>query len=150
MSNTSHYNKLIIHLRLLKITSDTISLNISCVVSSVYAPTISHLNTYAASKHNGIPIHHVPTISITMIIFVLPPLLIISPLAICSVSNYERVCLGNQHFSDILFWYFVNPNIRTTTLIFFYAFKKFFRWYSIKPCQSNQIGRIGIAYSGFT
>ena len=61
------YDKLIIHLRLLKITSDTTSLNISSVVSNVYTPTMPHLNTYAASKHSGIPMHHVPTISITKI-----------------------------------------------------------------------------------
>ena len=78
-SNTAYYDKLIIHLRLLKITSDTTSLNISSVVRSVYTPTMPHLNTYAASRHIGIPMHHVPTISITIIILVLPPLLIIPP-----------------------------------------------------------------------
>ena len=74
-----HYDKLIIHLRLLKKTSDTTSLNISSVVSNVYTPTMPHLNTYAASRHSGIPMHHVPTISITIMILVLPPLLIIPP-----------------------------------------------------------------------
>ena len=60
--------KLIIHLRLLKIINDTASLNNSSVVSNVYTPTIPHLNTYAASRHSGIPIHHVPTISIIIMI----------------------------------------------------------------------------------
>lgn len=75
----THYDKLIIHLRFLKIISDITNLNISSVVSSVYTPIIPHLNTYAATRHKGIPMHHVPIISITMIIFVLPPLLIIPP-----------------------------------------------------------------------
>ena len=75
----THYDKLIIHLRFLKIISDITNLNISSVVSSVYTPIIPHLNTYAATMHKGIPMHYVPIISITMIIFVLPPLLIIPP-----------------------------------------------------------------------
>ena len=57
-------------MRFLKITNDTTSLNISSVVSSVYTPTIPHLNTYAASIQRGIPIHHVPIMSIIIIIFV--------------------------------------------------------------------------------
>ena len=36
------YDKRIIHLRLLKIISETNSLNISSVVSKVYTPTIPH------------------------------------------------------------------------------------------------------------
>ena len=72
-------HKLIIHLRLLKMINDTASLNNSSVVSNVYTPTIPHLNTYAASRHSGIPIQHVPTISIIIMILVLPPLLIIPP-----------------------------------------------------------------------
>ena len=72
-------HKLIVHLRFLKIINDTASLNNSSVVSNVYTPTIPHLNTYAASRHSGMPIHHVPTISIIIMILVLPPLLIIPP-----------------------------------------------------------------------
>ena len=72
-------HKLTIQLRLLKIINDTASLNNSSVVSNAYTPTIPHLNTYAASRHRGIPIHHVPTISIIIMILVLPPLLIIPP-----------------------------------------------------------------------
>ena len=49
------YDKLIIHLRFLKTTSDTTSLNISSVVSSMHTPTIPHSNTYAASRHIGMP-----------------------------------------------------------------------------------------------
>ena len=49
-------HKLIIHLRLLKTINDTASLNNSSVVSNVYTPTIPQLNTYAASRHSGIPI----------------------------------------------------------------------------------------------
>ena len=49
-------HKLTIQLRLLKIMNDTASLNNSSVVSNVYTPTIPHLNTYAASRHSGIPI----------------------------------------------------------------------------------------------
>ena len=75
----TNQHKLIIHLRLLKIINDTASLNNSSVVSNVYTPTIPHLNTYAASRHSGIPIHHVPTISIIIMILVLPPLLIMPP-----------------------------------------------------------------------
>ena len=75
-------HKLIIHLRLLKIINDTASLNNSSVVSNVYTPTIPHLNTYAASRHRGSPIHHVPTISIIIMILVLPPLLIMLPSSI--------------------------------------------------------------------
>ena len=66
-------------LRLLKTINDTASLNNSSVVSNVYTPTIPHLNTYAASRHSGIPIHHVPTISMIIMILVLPPLLIMPP-----------------------------------------------------------------------
>ena len=66
-------------LRLLKTINDTASLNNSSVVSNVYTPTIPHLNTYAASRHSGIPIHHVPMISIIIMVFVLPPLLIMPP-----------------------------------------------------------------------
>ena len=73
------YDKLIIHLRFLKITNDTISLNISSVVSNVYTPTISQCSTYAANIQRGIPIHHVPIVSIIMMIFVLPPLLMMPP-----------------------------------------------------------------------
>ena len=72
-------HKLTIQLRLLKIINDTASLNNSSVVSNVYTPTIPHLNTYAASRHSGIPIHHVPIISIIIMVFVLPPLLIMPP-----------------------------------------------------------------------
>ena len=72
-------HKLMIHLRLLKIRNDTANLNNSSVVSRVYTPTIPHLNTYAASRHSGIPIHHVPIISIIIMILVLPPLLIMPP-----------------------------------------------------------------------
>ena len=66
-------------LRLLKTINDTASLNNSSVVSNVYTPTIPHLNTYAASRHSGIPIHHVPTISMIIMILVLLPLLIMPP-----------------------------------------------------------------------
>lgn len=62
-------HKLTIQLRLLKIINDTASLNNSSVVSNVYTPTIPHLNTYAASRHSGIPIHHVPIISIIIMVF---------------------------------------------------------------------------------
>ena len=72
-------HKLTIQLRLLKIINDTASLNNSSVVSNVYTPTIPHLNIYAASRHSGIPIHHVPIISIIIMVFVLPPLLIMPP-----------------------------------------------------------------------
>ena len=75
----SEEDKLTIQLRLLKIINDTASLNNSSVVSNVYTPTIPHLNTYAASRHSGIPIHHVPIISIIIMVFVLPPLLIMPP-----------------------------------------------------------------------
>jgi hypothetical protein len=75
----TNQHKLIIHLRLLKIIKDTASLNNSSVVSNVYTPTIPHLNTYAESRHRGIPIHHVPTISMIIMILVLPPLLIMPP-----------------------------------------------------------------------
>lgn len=51
-------HKLTIQLRLLKIMNDTASLNNSSVVSNVYTPTIPHLNTYAASRHSGIPIYN--------------------------------------------------------------------------------------------
>ena len=65
----NNQHKLIIHLRLLKIIDDTASLNNSSVVSNVYTPTIPHLNTYAASRQSGIPIHHVPTISVYLHLF---------------------------------------------------------------------------------
>ena len=68
-----------IHLRFLKIINDTASRNNSSVVSNVYTPTIPHLHIYAASRHRGIPIHHVPTISMIIMILVLPPLLIMPP-----------------------------------------------------------------------
>ena len=68
-------------LRLLKTINDTASHElISSDGKAMYIhQQFPNLNTYAASRHSGIPIHHVPTISMIIMILVLPPLLIMPP-----------------------------------------------------------------------
>ncbi len=60
-------HRLIIQLRFLKMTSETARRKISSVVSRAYTPTMPQCKPNAASRHSGMPIPHVPIVSMIMI-----------------------------------------------------------------------------------